>query len=187
MGRAPDATASCMRRTCTGEVWVRSSTVSGSPTSRYKVSHIPRAGCAGGILRASKLYQSVSISGPSATEKPIATNTSSSSSWVLATALTCPTVAGKVPLIGTSPRTRRSDSSCCARSITAMRSRDTEIAASAEARAACNAAPAGPRSCGSSWPTLRCNAAKGPDFDRSSFSMTTTSAELVAAVARSTN
>ena len=43
---------------------------------------MPRAGWAGGMLSASKLYQSVSTSGPSATSKPMPTKTSSSSSRV---------------------------------------------------------------------------------------------------------
>ena len=43
---------------------------------------MPRAGWAGGMLRAPKLYQSVSISGPSATSNPIPTKTSSSASRV---------------------------------------------------------------------------------------------------------
>ena len=38
-----------------------------SPMSTQRVSHIDRAGWLSGMLRASKLYQSVSISGPSAT------------------------------------------------------------------------------------------------------------------------
>ena len=71
MGSVPWRTASSIRWICTGEVWVRSSTVSGSPMSRYMVSYMPRAGWAGGMLSASKLYQSVSASGPSATSKPM--------------------------------------------------------------------------------------------------------------------
>ena len=55
-----------------------------APSLRYRVSHMPRAGWAGGMLSASKLYQSVSASGPSATAKPMEMKVSSSSSrvWV---------------------------------------------------------------------------------------------------------
>ena len=42
------ACARSMRWICTGEVWVRSTRVSGSPRSRYMVSYMPRAGWAGG-------------------------------------------------------------------------------------------------------------------------------------------
>jgi hypothetical protein len=60
-------TSVCMTRICTGDVWVRSTVDSGAPSRTYRVSHMLRAGWAGGMLRASKLYQSVSTSGPSAT------------------------------------------------------------------------------------------------------------------------
>ena len=60
------------------------------PNRRRSVSHRPRAGCAGGMLSASKLYQSLSTSGPSETVKPMATKTSSSSRCVRATRLGCP-------------------------------------------------------------------------------------------------
>ena len=58
------------------------------------MSHIPRAGWAGGMLSASKLYQSVSISGPSATSNPMPTNTSSSASRVWVTRWRWPRAAG---------------------------------------------------------------------------------------------
>ena len=61
-----------MVRTWTGLVWVRSSLRSPSgPGCRKKVSCISRAGCFGGKLRAVKLWKSSSMSGPSATAKPI--------------------------------------------------------------------------------------------------------------------
>ena len=94
IGRVPLRTASSIRWICTGEVWVRSSTVSGSPMSRYMVSYMPRAGWAGGMLSASKLYQSVSASGPSATSNPIPTKTSSSSSRAWDTRWRWPRVSG---------------------------------------------------------------------------------------------
>ena len=71
-------------RICTGEVCERSITSSGSPRFTKIVSKLPRAGCQSGMLRASKLYQALSTSGPSATVYPIPTNTSSrrSRAWV---------------------------------------------------------------------------------------------------------
>ena len=110
MGSVPERTASSMRWTCTGEVWVRSSTVSGSPMSRYKVSYMPRAGWAGGMFSASKLYQSDSASGPSATLKPMPTKTSSSSSRAWVTRWRWPRAAAQsAPGPGiTSVRSRRS-------------------------------------------------------------------------------
>ena len=55
---------------------------------------MPRAGWAGGMLSAPKLYQSVSISGPSATSKPMPTKTSSSSSRVWDTRWRWPRAGG---------------------------------------------------------------------------------------------
>ena len=55
---------------------------------------MPRAGWAGGMLRAPKLYQSVSISGPSATSNPMPTKTSSSASRVWDTRWRWPRAAG---------------------------------------------------------------------------------------------
>ncbi len=55
---------------------------------------MPRAGWAGGMLRAPKLYQSVSISGPSATSNPMPTKTSSRASWVWETRWRWPRAAG---------------------------------------------------------------------------------------------
>ena len=54
------------------------------------VSYMPRAGCAGGMFSASKLYQSVSASGPSATVNPMPTKTSSSSARAWVTGWRCP-------------------------------------------------------------------------------------------------
>ena len=69
-----------MARIWVGEVWVRrivpSSAGRGSPASTlpgsatYSVSHRSRDGWSGGMLSSSKLYSSVSISGPSKTSKP---------------------------------------------------------------------------------------------------------------------
>ncbi len=56
-----------MVRICTGEVCVRSR----RPPARKKVSWLSRAGWSGGKLSASKLCQSSSASGPSATEYPM--------------------------------------------------------------------------------------------------------------------
>ena len=63
-------------RTCTGEVWVRSTRPRVRRTSTKNVSCIVRAGWSGPMLSASKLNHSASTSGPSATSQPIATNTS---------------------------------------------------------------------------------------------------------------
>ena len=56
-------------RTCTGDVWVRSTTpdccAPSGPATKI-VSCISRAGWSGGKLSASKLYHSASTSGPSA-------------------------------------------------------------------------------------------------------------------------
>ena len=61
-----------MVRTWTGEVWVRSTFRSPSASGwKKKVSCISRAGCLGGKFRAVKLWKSSSMSGPSATAKPI--------------------------------------------------------------------------------------------------------------------
>ncbi len=58
-----------MVRICTGEVWVRSSSglPSGPVPSIARLSCMERAGWSGAKFSASKLYQSVSTSGPSAT------------------------------------------------------------------------------------------------------------------------
>jgi hypothetical protein len=90
IGSESSRTAPSIRWICTGEVCVRSSTVSGSPMSRYIVSYMPRAGCAGGMFSASKLYQSVSASGPSATVNPMPTKTSSSSARACVAGWRCP-------------------------------------------------------------------------------------------------
>ena len=62
---------------------------------------MPRAGWAGGMLRAPKLYQSLSISGPSATLKPMPTKTSSKASRVWDTRWRWPRVAGPATEPGT--------------------------------------------------------------------------------------
>ncbi len=99
IGRESSRTAASIRWICTGEVCVRSSTVSGSPMSRYMVSYMPRAGWAGGMFSASKLYQSVSASGPSATVKPMPTKTSSSSARAWVTRCRCPRAGGDAHLV----------------------------------------------------------------------------------------
>ncbi len=64
---------------------MRSTVEPGGPWSTNSVSHMLRAGWLGGMFSASKLYQSVSTSGPSATRKPSPTNTSSSRSQACVT------------------------------------------------------------------------------------------------------
>ena len=75
-----------MARIWTGDVWVRSTVRprSAPAWSTNRVSKSLRAGWSSPMLRAPKLYQSVSTSGPSATWKPRPMNTSSSRShaWV---------------------------------------------------------------------------------------------------------
>ena len=71
-----------------------------------------RAGWRGGMLRASKLYQSVSTSGPSATVKPMPTNTSSRRSMVWVTRWRWPRRGaghhlGEVEALGLQPRPAR--------------------------------------------------------------------------------
>ena len=53
-------------RICTGEVWLLSS----SPGARYRVSCSSAAGWSRGVFSATKLYHSVSTSGPRARVKP---------------------------------------------------------------------------------------------------------------------
>src|SRR5471030_2379391 len=68
-------------RTWIGLVWVRSSLRSPFASGfRKKVSCISRAGWRGGKLSAEKLWKSSSMSGPSATLKPISANTATISS-----------------------------------------------------------------------------------------------------------
>jgi hypothetical protein len=55
-----------MARICTGDVCVRNR----NPPSTQKVSCMSRAGWFAGMLRASKLWYSVSTSGPSSRLKP---------------------------------------------------------------------------------------------------------------------
>ena len=55
-----------MVRICTGDVWL----LSNSPGARYSVSCSSAAGWSRGVLSATKLYHSVSASGPRARVKP---------------------------------------------------------------------------------------------------------------------
>ena len=66
---------SSMERTCTGEVWVRSSRCA-SGGSTKNVSCISRAGWSGLKFRALKLNHSDSTSGPSAISQPMPTKMS---------------------------------------------------------------------------------------------------------------
>src|SRR5690606_30953558 len=79
------ASAVFITRICTGEVWVRSTRVTPSGCGAMKkVSCISRAGWPSGKLSAVKLCQSVSISGPSAMEKPMSEKMAviSSQTWL---------------------------------------------------------------------------------------------------------
>ncbi len=75
-----------MVRTCTGEVWVRSSSREPSGFGLKKnVSCISRAGWPSGKFSLVKLRSSVSMSGPSATAKPMSAKiaVSSSITWLI--------------------------------------------------------------------------------------------------------
>ena len=88
------------------------------------MSYMPRAGWAGGMFSASKLYQSVSASGPSATVKPMPTKTSSSSARAWVTRCRWPRAGGERTWAGiTSVRSRRSARSASARSASASSAR----------------------------------------------------------------
>src|SRR6185312_2104910 len=111
-----------MVRTCTGLVWVRSSVRSPSSRgSKKKVSCISRAGCFGGKFNAVKLWKSSSMSGPSATAKPISAKIAASSSNTCMVGCTEPlrrTGAGRVK----STRSARSCASSALASSPALRS-----------------------------------------------------------------
>ena len=98
---------------------MRSTTVPGSPPggtwSVNRVSHMPRAGWPGPMFRASKLYQSLSTSGPSAIWKPSPMNTSSSRSIAWVTTWAWPR-RGRA---SSSVRSRASAANCAARSAPA--------------------------------------------------------------------
>ena len=70
-----------MARICSGEVCVRS-TMAQPVGSTQKGVLQSRDGWSGGMFRASKLNQSASTSGPSATSKPMATKMSTTRSWI---------------------------------------------------------------------------------------------------------
>ena len=102
-----------MVRTCTGEVWVRSTSppLSG-PTNN--VSCMVRAGWSGMKLSASKLSHSASSSGPSATSQPMPTKTSSIRLIRAVIGCTAPTGAvatGSVTSTRSSTRIRASSAS----------------------------------------------------------------------------
>ncbi len=82
-----------MARIWTGEVWVLSSIGSSPESLMKKVSCMARAGCSGGMFSASKLWNSSSISGPSATAKPICEKMAVISSRPCCTGCNAPQVA----------------------------------------------------------------------------------------------
>ncbi len=99
-------------RTCTGEVWVRSSCRDPSG-AMWKVSDSLRAGWSGGKFSASKLNCSVSTSGPSASSQPIATKVSAMCSARMVIGWRAPIgcrVEGKVTSIDSATRTAASRS-----------------------------------------------------------------------------
>ena len=123
-------------------------TSSASPRSTKTVSKLPRAGCHSGMFKASKLYQADSTSGPSATVKPIPTNTSSRRSRAWVTRWSDPRRA--VPRH--SVRSSRSASNCALSAASARRSRVESKAAMISARISFSARPV----------LLRCSAASEP-------------------------
>ena len=117
---------------------------------------MPRAGWAGGMLRAPKLYQSVSISGPSSTSKPMPTKTSSRAAWVWDTRLRCPRSAGAGSEPGTnSVRSIRLPAISSASSRSAISARRSSINASMAVRASLSLRPSSLRASGSRPPRLR--------------------------------
>ena len=108
-----------------------------------------RAGWAGGMLRAPKLYQSVSISGPSATSKPMPTKTSSSSSRVWVTRWRWPRAAGRGCGAGRRTRSGRSGAGHLGGQLGWPRSRSAAASSRPRRwcgpRAAAARAPCGPR------------------------------------------
>ncbi len=140
------------------------------------------------MFSASKLYQSLSTSGPSATTNPIPTNTSSSSRCVEPTSPGWPTETGTVTaLTTTSPRSRRSDSSATARACldsTALRS---VSAASTSRLASCSRAPASARASASSCPSDFCNAERIERFPVMKGSASLSSSSVVRDVTFSSN
>ena len=76
-----------MVRTCTVEVWLRSTSRGAvlGPGGKKNVSCISRAGWPTGVFSMVKLLSSVSMSGPSATEKPMSAKiaVSSSITWLI--------------------------------------------------------------------------------------------------------
>ncbi len=117
------------------------------------MSYMPRAGWAGGMLSASKLYQSVSASGPSATTNPMATNTSSRASRVWVTRCRCPRPSEESTwLATTSVRSRRSSARRAARSTAASSLLRSSSAPSIRCWTSWSTAPASRRSSGGSPP-----------------------------------
>ena len=187
IGSVPSRTAASMRWICTGEVCVRNSTVSGSPTSRYMVSYMSRAGCDGGMFSASKLYQSDSASGPSATVKPMPTKTSSSSSRAWVTRCRWPRESGASTVAGmTSVRSSRSAWSASARSASASSARRSATRPARRSRTSLMRRPASLRSSGLSEPRVRWARVSVDRLPSSSVSTSPrASVDAAAAIARS--
>ncbi len=166
---------------------MRNSTVSGSPTSRYIVSNVSREGCDGGMFSASKLYQSDSASGPSATVKPMPTKRSSSSALAWLTRCRWPRASGDSTWVGiTSVRSRRSARKASSRSPSASSARRAATWASRRARTSLSRPPASLRSSGLRDPSVRCARVSTERLPRSSVSTwASTSVEAAAAMARS--
>ena len=143
-----------MARICTGLVWVRS-TCGGrsSPGARCmkKVSCSCRAGCSGAMFSASKLYQSVSTCGPSATAKPISAKIAFTSSMTWLTGWMVPCGRGR-PGSVTSSHSPASRASSAASSSDALRARR---AVSISSRRAFSALPVVWRSSGLILPSSR--------------------------------
>ena len=141
---------------------------------------MPRAGCAAGMLSASKLYQSVSTSGPSATVKPMPMKTSTSRSQVCVTKCSEPRSGRST----SSVRSSRSAATVVARSAASSSERREANAASSDSRASFNAAPATLRPSGSSPPMPFLSAVSSPFFPRRSASTARSSSTEVAAAIR---
>ena len=140
------------------------------------------------MLSASKLYQSVSTSGPSATTNPIPTNTSSNSRCVEPTSPGWPTETGTVTaLTTTSPRSKRSDSSATARAWLERMLLRASRAASTSRLASCSNAPASARATASSCPSDFCSAERIERFPVINGSASFSSSRVLSDVTFSSN